>query len=416
MRKIYLVTNGFPYDRNEDPFIIPELRELVKSYEVIIISCIRMNNVAIEERNLTNLIGKQISVYQYKEHRKSIWQILGSLFICLHPVFIKEAIEIIKTRTQIWGRLWRSYLFFTQSDDFYRWLKREKVIERNCGGIYYTYWNTYYCLHMGLHRKQYPQLKFVSRLHGYDLYDYVVPFGRQPFKERIGSIYDKLVFISKHGFDYYGQKYPSLMCKKKCVLCRLGMDNEKTNIYINNVPFLLVSCSKVYPLKRVALIVKGLEKISDIEMKWVHFGDGEEKEKIEHLAEQLLKSKRNIEYIFMGRKTNEEVIGYYEKNYPSCIINVSESEGSPVSLQEALAFGTPVIVTDVGGNSELLEDNGCLLPANPSPEQVASAIQYIAQADKEQYQAMRRHSYELWNKEYNRKKNTANFIKVLEGL
>ena len=85
-------------------------------------------------------------------------------------------------------------------------------------------------------------------------------------------------------------------------------------------------------------------------------------------------------------------------------------------MQEALAFGTPVIVTDVGGNSELLEDNGCLLPANPSPEQVASAIQYIAQADKEQYQAMRRHSYELWNKEYNRKKNTANFIKVLEGL
>lgn len=414
MKKIYLVTNGFPYDRNEDPFIIPELKELVKIYDVTIISCIRLKNVIIEERNLMKLIGKKIPAYQYREHRKNIFQIFYSIFLCLHPVFLKEVIDIIKTRTQILGRLWRSYLFYTQSEDFYRWLKKNKIIEPEYEGIFYTYWNTYYSLHVGMHKNQYHNLKLISRLHGYDLYDYAVPFGWQPFKRKVGSMYDRLVFISEHGINYYCKKYSLLT--NKCLVCKLGVIPRKVSIDRKNIPFLLVSCSKVIRVKRVELIVEGLEKIQDIKIKWVHLGDGEERGEIEHLAEKFLTPKANIEYVFMGRLPNEAVINYYEENYPSCIINVSKSEGSPVSLQEALAFGTPIIATDVGGNSELVNNNGCLLPPNPTADQVARAIEYIAQLGVEQYQIMRKNSYELWKKEFNREKNIAKFIDVLERI
>nr|WP_308624407.1 glycosyltransferase [uncultured Eisenbergiella sp.] len=416
MKKMYLVTNGFPFDRSEDPFIIPELKELITKYDVTIISCVMMSVVLEEERNLFELIGKNIPVYQYRVHRKNIWQILRSIFLCFHPIFLKEVIDIIKTRTKFLGRLWRSYLFFTQSDDFYRWLRRKKIIEIDKEGIFYTYWNVYYSFHMGVYRKCYPNLKLISRLHGYDLYDFVEPYGRQPFKETMNSTYDKLVFISEHGKKYYCEKYNQIKNIDKYPVCKLGIEAKIPYIKKGNFPFLLVSCSTISSVKRVWLIVEGLEKIQDCQIKWVHFGDGEEKEDIINLAKKILKLKKNIEYVFMGKQPNNAVLDYYKQYYPSCIINVSESEGSPVSIQEALAFGTPVIATDVGGNSELIENNGYLLPANPSPEQIACAIRYVAQADIGRYQEMRKQSYILWDKEYNRKKNTEKFLEVLEGL
>ena len=81
-----------------------------------------------------------------------------------------------------------------------------------------------------------------------------------------------------------------------------------------------------------------------------------------------------------------------------------------------MAFGTPVIVTDVGGNSEFVDHNGYLLSTNPTPEQVAEAIEKIATMDKDKYQSMRKNSYQLWENKYNRDKNIREFFDVLEEV
>jgi glycosyltransferase involved in cell wall biosynthesis len=54
----------------------------------------------------------------------------------------------------------------------------------------------------------------------------------------------------------------------------------------------------------------------------------------------------------------------------------SESEGTPNALLEAQAMGRPVVVTDVGGNSECFVPGvtGILVSADPTPEQVADAV------------------------------------------
>ena len=105
-------------DSSEDPFIIPELKKLVKYYDVTIIACIRMKNIAFIKRDLKKVIGKEIPVYQYREHRKNLFQMIRSICVCIHPVFLQEIVTIIKSRKMIMGRIWRSYLFFTQSEDF----------------------------------------------------------------------------------------------------------------------------------------------------------------------------------------------------------------------------------------------------------------------------------------------------------
>jgi glycosyltransferase involved in cell wall biosynthesis len=59
-------------------------------------------------------------------------------------------------------------------------------------------------------------------------------------------------------------------------------------------------------------------------------------------------------------------------------INISMSEGVPVSIMEAQSFGLPVIATDVGGTKEIMTaTNGILLPSSPTIVEVADAMEYI---------------------------------------
>jgi glycosyltransferase involved in cell wall biosynthesis len=62
---------------------------------------------------------------------------------------------------------------------------------------------------------------------------------------------------------------------------------------------------------------------------------------------------------------------------PMCEIGAlvpTSNEGTSNTLLEYMAAGLPVMATDCGGNAELVEDGvrGALLPAHPSPEQVAA--------------------------------------------
>lgn len=43
---------------------------------------------------------------------------------------------------------------------------------------------------------------------------------------------------------------------------------------------------------------------------------------------------------------------------------LSSTEGLPYTIQEALQYGTPCIVTDIGGNTEVIKDgvNGYIVP------------------------------------------------------
>ena len=42
-----------------------------------------------------------------------------------------------------------------------------------------------------------------------------------------------------------------------------------------------------------------------------------------------------------------------------CFVLTSLSEGTSCTLQEAMATGLPIVVTDVGGNAELLANGAC---------------------------------------------------------
>ena len=105
---------------------------------------------------------------------------------------------------------------------------------------------------------------------------------------------------------------------------------------------------------------------------------------------------------------------FYRNNPVDLFANVSESEGTPVSIMEAISCGMPVLATAVGGNPEIVsEQNGKLLSPNPTPDEIAASIFSIL--DNPDLAAEKRTgSRRVWHEKYNADSNFQAFADRLK--
>lgn len=104
-----------------------------------------------------------------------------------------------------------------------------------------------------------------------------------------------------------------------------------------------------YP-KRQDLLVKAMLHIDQAELYLI--GSGPQFNEVKLLSEQL---QLNNTY-FLG-----EIPGFDKFNDFDAFALISESEGLSISALEALSAGLPVMLSNVGGCPELVEDNGILV-------------------------------------------------------
>lgn len=412
-KQLYLVTETFPYGTGEKTFILPELDELAKNYDVTIIS--HASKVVLKDKvNETKLDGriKNVNIdIDLKWYKKILY--LFKFFADQDG--IRELKYILRAKKKIFTRIYQSIGFYALAMENYALMRKKGLLHFDVETIYYTYWYFYYTYSMTKNKAKFSKVKIVTRAHRFDLYSEEYKGNRQPFKEIMDMKLDRVFFISDQGRDYYFREY-DIKDRHKYVVSRLGTigeDREHSQLKRSNSKFRIVSCSAVIPLKRVELIVEALSLL-DESIEWIHFGTGSENDKITELAEQLLKPKENISYRLMGYVPNDEVKEYYRMNYVDCFISTSSSEGLPVSIQEAMAFGIPIIATDVGGVSELVENNGILLKNNPNKEEIAHAIKDLFYMSESEYNNLRENSYKNWLCKYNAVTNRTKFIEMLE--
>jgi glycosyltransferase involved in cell wall biosynthesis len=82
-------------------------------------------------------------------------------------------------------------------------------------------------------------------------------------------------------------------------------------------------------------------------------------------------SPTNVE--FLGRQTEDELTTWYQR--VEALILPSLYEGMPTVILEAMAFGLPIVATDIGAVATVVDrDNGLLVPPG-SAEALAAAIQ-----------------------------------------
>ena len=136
----------------------------------------------------------------------------------------------------------------------------------------------------------------------------------------------------------------------------------------------LLSVGNLVPLKGHDLVIEALAGLPDATL--VIAGEGPERAALEALA-----ARRNLasRVHFVGSINQNELIGYY--NAADALILASSREGMANVLLEALACGTPVVATRVGGNPEVVAvaDAGRLTTERSAAAIVAALNELLAQ-------------------------------------
>ena len=409
MRQIILFTRKYPYGFHET-FLAAELEYLAEKFDRILIvpnqSAPDMRDVSKNVMVDTRLTLKEMGKFRY---------IVKAIFTISFNLFFKEISQHSKYFLSP-KALWRILMNLEEASRVQRYLNRlKRKCELESGGtILYTYWLGGQSLGVSLFKEKNPDQLFVSRVHRGDLYEESHQLPYLPFRKEIYHNIDKVFLISQDGFDYLQTKFPEMQIPAE--IARLGVpDPGFTAVASADGVLRIVSCSTLKDIKRVDLLIAGLSEFSrlypDQSVEWNHLGSGPLHEHLVQLAGEILDE--SINWCFHGQMPQEQVIGFYRKNPIDLLINVSSSEGIPVSIMEAQSCGIPVIATAVGGTPEIVNNhNGILLPADPSPVEIAQAIQSINLA----LDLKKNNSKKQWEEIYHARDNYQRFVNSLYSL
>lgn len=415
MTKILLATESFPYGKGEKSFVLPELIRLAKDYKVTVISHADESQIAEGMRGVELPAG--VCLVSHPRPQLEGRDKVGALLrFFLDRDGREEIWEILHGKEQYGSRLYQSLSFYAQALADQRLLRKSGLLSGDEEIVYYSFWYDYYCYSMVRERKRKPDVRIITRTHGRDLYQERALGGRQPFRLQMERGIDGIVFACSYGRKYYdkyvrNESFPV----DRLHVCRLGTEPASRFMpkYAGGV-WQLVSCSNVIPIKRMKRIIDGLALIEDIPLCWTHIGDGESMEDVKSYAEMVLGKKRNVSFSFTGFL--EDVDAWYREHQVDCFITTSSTEGGcPVSMQEAMSYGIPVIGTDVGGITEMIAGNGILLSADPGADEVAEAICRIYRLSGEDLTGMKKRSQFLWREMFDKEICYHQIKEVLAG-
>lgn len=252
--------------------------------------------------------------------------------------------------------------------------------------------------------------KTLVRLHGWDLYP-DRDDGYIPFQRRIVESAAAIVPISRNGVEVLAGLYPAQVEKLRCL--RLGTELNGLSTPSDDGVFRIVSCAYAKPIKRLHLIAEALHGV-DFPVRWTHLGDGPEMARIRQACEGL---PAHVEVKLMGSVLPSEVASFYTGQPVDLFINVSASEGIPVSIMEAMAAGIPALATNVGGSGEIVDgETGRLLAPDVTAEVLAAAIASMRSMPEPARLAMRAACRQLVEREYDMTRNTRAVAQALLAL
>jgi glycosyltransferase involved in cell wall biosynthesis len=257
----------------------------------------------------------------------------------------------------------------------------------------------------------------ITRAHGYDLYEARHDPPYIPFRRAALEIVDRVYPDSDAGAGYLTDRYPTAAPSIEPALLGVEDPGFLTAPSSDGV-FRIMSCSFLSPVKRIDLLIQGLARLgADLPgtcVSWTHIGDGPEKRRLSEQAASTLPS--NVRWDLRGYPGKQGLYEFYRANPVDLFVNVSESEGTPVSLMEALSVGIPVLCTAVGGNIEVVGNgNGLLVAANPSPEELSKGLAALSESS-EQSVGRRTASRMRWQQRYNANENYAKFAASVLGV
>jgi len=411
---LILLTGSYPFDLQE-PFLENEIKYLYESFDKVYI-------FSTFEKEASLKFNLPSNVFYYRIYKEITFiQKLISFRYLFTSNFFNELSFIRKTLKQkitlkkifiFIAEFHKAFIFYTSIKKI---LDKKLFLPHNL--YFYSFWSDFKAMSAALLKNKYPFSKAFSRAHRWEVYFEVNHEHYLLGKALINNTLDAIFYVSDDGYNYSRNIYGKLSNLK---ISRLGT-SMKTTPCFNKIrrPFHIVSCSYFNAVKRVDLIVRALnEYCEEYPIVWTHIGEGPLESKIKTLATELLSAKTNIKYSFTGYITNTEVLEFYNKNTLNLFVNVSSSEGVPFTIMEAMSFGIPVAGTDVGGNSEIIDNNinGILMSPDPDPKEITQAIIKYISMDDQSYLLQCKAAHVKWFEKYNAEKNYLCFIDEISKL
>lgn len=277
-------------------------------------------------------------------------------------IFSKKGRFILKNFKFLFGDLRTSYAWSKKMEKLIN-----SVTEEGYQISFYSSWKDQNALSLAILKKLKKIEGFSFKMRGYDLFDERRPGGYMPFRRFIFNQADCILTMSKQGADYLKKKN---ICVDKIAHNYPGIGSDGLNKLKEGV-FTLVSCSGLIPLKRVVVIAQALKYI-EFEIKWVHFGDGPEMEKIKEIVDSL---GVNVHVELKGNVENDSIRDYYINEKVDGLIHVSETEGFGYAIIEAYCTAIPTILYPAGGVTELIHSDFSKKINSPlNPESLANEI------------------------------------------
>lgn len=402
--KIILFTNNFPFKSGEE-FLRSEITYIINNnIKLFIISYGKIN----KNLNPGSLNVKAISIDKNYYYRGIIRAILSlfSFEVFKEIRFASKFIDSFKfNKKDILSIMQYKFVYYRMS----HFMKVNQIDFTN--KTIYTYWTGAIAYFFVKNKKLKKNFK-VSRAHASEIY---LNRFYSPFRREIFSNLDRIFFSSELGrkinVDFFQKVDHRLIYKME--ISRLGTEK------VSNEPLLIakkkitriLSVSSINYNKRLDLIVNSLALL-DYPLEWIHIGDGNLIDVIIKLASEKLSGK--VDFIFKGYLNNQEVIDFMLEGNIDYFINLSDSEGIPVSIIEAMSCGIPCIARNIGAISEIIDNNfnGLLIDSDCSKE-ISINIKSLLEISEKNQNEMRINAYRTWSKLYSSEVNYSLFYDQL---
>lgn len=405
---LILLCDQYPLSAGEF-FIDDEMRVIAPKFDNVLV----YTASAYTGKNLNRFVPDNAEVISFSRQKLEVGK-HKSIFRIFKPMFISEFFFALKKLPlKYWFAAFKiMYVDIHRATNLKKELvglcKAKNIDMADC--VFYSYWHDYKALALAMLRHKYG-CACVTRAHGWDNFADRHNPQYLPFKGYMIEHLSQTFTISQKGKSGF-EDFLNRNLDGRVTVSRLGKFNERTLLYTKTGnDFIICSCSNLIPLKRVDRIVSVLSKLKIDNLRWIHFGDGPLRAELEQIAQKMLP---HVRYDFRGIVPNNEILDFYANNYIDLFINLSSSEGIPVSIMEALAAGIPVVATDVGGTAEAVSnENGFLLPADFNDDEVVQKIESYINLDEEQKEAFRHRAYDFWRENYEAEKNYEAFCKTI---
>ncbi|WP_262003465.1 glycosyltransferase [Microbacterium sp. Mcb102] len=410
MKVLLLFANAFPFGAWE-PYLETEV-EYYSSFDRVEIFSL---SVRAEQRKSRRAIAdSRIRVHPISFRSKAFYAI-GALRVLFDGELYRETARLVRQR-RLSPRRWVQLVVFLsrahhEAGEVVKLIRRHRLVGPEDEVVLYSYRYAYqpYVADIVRRRITARSVKSVARAHGGDLYEKAASNGYIPLRARVARDVDSVHLVGQHGLRHLLGSTPEVAGRARVSM--LGtVDRGLAPAPQGTYEVRIITCSSIVRVKRLDRLVEALAVSEPGQpIRWVHYGDGPLREGLE-AAVATLPEHAAVE--FRGEIENAKLLDVYRREPFHALVNVSESEGVPVSMMEACSFGIPIVALDVGGVAEIVEDgvNGRLLPEAVPPEELARALVDVALRSGTEGSPLRRGARAVWQQRFRADENYAGFV------